>query len=167
MNFMKIFARNLMQGPYTDPFPFGPTFTPKDLRGRVAFDEKNCTGCRACEQVCVGGAIRFDKTPEGLRFLLWHNTCTFCGLCEFYCPTKAIHLTNDWHMAHAATDKFTQTEAGLIAYTTCAQCGVKALASAPNVIGLEPPVGPEEFEQLRNLCPGCRRKALLARGKQP
>ncbi len=40
MSFLKIFARNLALGPSTDPFPFGETFTPKALRGRVKFDVK-------------------------------------------------------------------------------------------------------------------------------
>ena len=32
--FLKILFRNLLQGPSTDPFPLGETFTPERLRGR-------------------------------------------------------------------------------------------------------------------------------------
>ncbi len=36
--FLKILFRNLLQGPSTDPFPLGETFTPERLRGRVKID---------------------------------------------------------------------------------------------------------------------------------
>lgn len=167
MNFLKIFARNLINGPATTPFPFGPAWTPERLRGRIVFKTASCTGCRACEQVCAPGAIRFDKTPEGLRFMMWHNTCVFCGLCEFYCPTDAIRQSDDWHMAHAVADKFTMAIRETIPYVACAGCGNKALASAPNPVGVVPPFSAAEIEQQRNLCPACRKKALAERGATP
>lgn len=164
MNFLKIFLRNLKHGPYTVAYPFGPAYTPDKLRGRVAFDVADCTGCRACEQSCAPGAIRIDRVPDGLRLAIWHNSCTFCGLCQFYCPTKAIHLTNDWHLSHTADRQFEYLESGVIPYTSCAVCGVKTLASAPNVVGIDPPLDRDQFEQLRNRCAGCRKDFLEARG---
>jgi formate hydrogenlyase subunit 6/NADH:ubiquinone oxidoreductase subunit I len=166
MSFLKIFARNLAQGPSTDPFPFGETFTPAALRGRVQFDVKDCTGCRACEQVCAGIAIRLDKVPEGLRFLMFHNTCTFCGLCEFYCPTKAIRLSNDWNMAHHASEGFSQFIREVIPAINCSQCNKPALATYPLIPGVNPPLNPEEVEIARGMCPGCRRKFVTARGQK-
>jgi formate hydrogenlyase subunit 6/NADH:ubiquinone oxidoreductase subunit I len=164
MSYLRILLRNLIRGPSTVPFPFGPAWTPARMRGRIVFKLSSCTGCRACEQVCAPGAIRFDKTPEGLRFMMWHNTCVFCGLCEFYCPTDAIRQSTDWHMAHAVGEKFDMAIREVIPYTKCTGCGMKTLASAPNPVGVVPPFTPEEIEQQRNLCPACRKKALAERG---
>lgn len=162
MNFIKILLRNLLLGPSTDPFPFGETFTPKGLRGRVAFDPERCSGCRMCEHVCAGGAIRFDDGPQGLRFTLWHNSCTFCGLCEHYCVPKAIHLTEDWHLAHRQEDKYRMIEQGTVAYRPCQECGVRFIplnaALAARVYG----ESTDALERLGRLCPDCRRDRSAA-----
>ena len=70
-------------------------------------------------------------------------------------------------MAHAVGDKFSMAIREVIPYTACAGCGMKALASAPNPVGINPPFTPTEIEQQRNLCPACRKKALAERGAQP
>ena len=166
MNFFTLFLRNLRHGPYTDPFPFGPAPPPpKRLRGRVAFDAHECEGCLLCEKVCPSGAIRFSRAPEGLNFDCWHGTCVFCGACEFYCPTKAVHLTNEWALAHGEAEKFEYAEHGLIPSIVCAECGGKGLDTAPNVSKVRPPLSADELQQLRARCPKCRNKFLKSRGK--
>ncbi len=162
MNFIRILFRNLTQGPSTDPFPFGATFTPKGLRGRIAFDAARCSGCRMCEHVCAGGAIRFDPTPEGLQFTLWHNTCTFCGLCEHYCIPKAIHLTEDWHLAHRQEDKYRMIEQGTVAYQPCAECGVRFIPISAALVTRVYGAGTAAVARLGRLCPDCRRKRSAA-----
>ena len=36
--FLKVLFRNLLEGPSTDPFPLGETFTPERLRGKAVVD---------------------------------------------------------------------------------------------------------------------------------
>jgi formate hydrogenlyase subunit 6/NADH:ubiquinone oxidoreductase subunit I len=168
MNFLALFARNLRRGPYTEPFPFGPASpTPKRLRGRISFDAPSCEGCLLCEKLCPSGAIKFTRTPEGMTFDCWHSTCVFCGTCEFYCPTKAIHQTTDWHLAHFQSEKFSQAEHGLIPNLVCADCGGKGLNTVPNTAKVKPPLSADELVELRARCPKCRNKFLKNRGKKP
>jgi formate hydrogenlyase subunit 6/NADH:ubiquinone oxidoreductase subunit I len=163
MNFFSLFIRNLKHGPYTEPFPFAPAVTPKRFRGRITFDAASCEGCRICEKVCPAGAIRFTRTADGMTFDCWHDTCVFCGSCEFYCPTKSVRQTDDWHLAHAQDQTFAMVEHGLIPNQLCAGCGAKALATAPMVGNVSPPLADEELAQLRPLCPKCRANYLKAR----
>ncbi|HYD65452.1 4Fe-4S dicluster domain-containing protein [Azospirillum sp.] len=162
MNFLGILMRNLAQGPSTEAFPFGEATTPKGLRGRVHFDAAACMGCRLCEQVCAPGAIRFEKKKEGLGFLLWHNSCCFCGLCQHYCPVDAITLSEDWHLAHPESEKFAMVEEGLLPNVACAGCGKETLSIGVNVATLAFQPTAEEMAQLHALCPACRRKAAAA-----
>lgn len=160
MSLLKLLVRNLALGPSTDPFPFGDTFTPDKLRARVAFKEVTCVACRSCEQVCVGGAIRFDRLPDGIHFTLWHNSCVFCGLCEFYCPTDAIHLTTDWHLSHANADKYDMVEQGLLPTIKCTECGTETPAIAPRPEQCKRPLTDAELDAYRHQCPKCRKKFL-------
>jgi formate hydrogenlyase subunit 6/NADH:ubiquinone oxidoreductase subunit I len=163
MKFIKVLLRNLLQGPSTDPFPFGETFTPEGLRGRVAFDTARCSGCRMCEHVCAAGAIRFDERADGLQFTLWHDSCTFCGLCEHYCATKAIHLTEDWHLAHRQEDKYRMIEAGSVAYSACSGCGNRFIAMNEALQKRGYAGQGHALERLATLCPDCRRKQSATR----
>lgn len=168
MNFLRLFARNLRRGPYTEPFPLGPASpTPKRFRGRIAFDVKSCEGCKLCEKVCPSGAIRFTRTPEGMTFDCWHATCVFCGNCEFYCPTKSVHQTNDWHLSHVQSEKFALVEHALIPNQKCAECGAKALDTAPVIGKADPPLSDAEMAKLRARCPKCRAKYLKNRRAKP
>lgn len=162
MNIFKLLFRNLRQGPSTDPFPFGETFTPEALRGRIAFDASRCSACRMCEHVCAGGAIRFEETPQGVEFVLWHNTCTFCGLCEHYCVPKAIHLTRDWHLAHRQEDKYRMIEAGLMPFQPCVSCGTPYLPASAALLDRVYLTAGAPDPAMSTLCPDCRRTRAAA-----
>ena len=167
MNFLKVLIRNLRQGPSTDPFPFGETFTPDALRGRIAFDASRCSVCRMCEHVCAGGAIRFEETPHGVEFILWHNTCTFCGLCEHYCVPKASHLTNDWHLAHKQEDKYRMIEEGTMLFKTCVACSTSFLPASPALMDKVYHTPAAIDPAMSELCPDCRRARAAAQQNTP
>jgi MinD superfamily P-loop ATPase len=52
-------------------------------------DEKKCTGCRKCAEVCQYHAIAVLKKP-----LVFAELCHGCGGCAFVCPERAIHEEN-------------------------------------------------------------------------
>lgn len=159
MAFLKILWDNLRKGPSTEAFPFGEAPTPARYRGKVTFDEAACVGCKMCEHVCAGGAIRFTESAEGLHFLIWHNTCISCGLCAHYCPTEAIRLSTDWHLAHRQEDKYRQTDQALVPWRLCKSCGGTLPSGGRTLADLAYRESNQRVDHLMELCPDCRRKA--------
>jgi len=134
---------------------------PFGLRGKMHFDAAACVGCRMCEHVCAGGAIRFDELGPGLRFTLWHNSCAFCGLCSHYCPTKALTVTDQWQLSHFQEDQFSLTELGFIPYIACTGCGQIMLPATPELLRVSYRRTNLEIDRLKALCPECRQEQSL------
>lgn len=156
---MKVLFRNLLEGPSTDPFPAGETFTPERLRGKAVIDPELCVGCGVCKKVCAGGAIdiRPKEDNSGYTITVWRNSCCLCASCRHFCPTGAMSITNDWHHAHAAEDKYDQLEQHTINYEPCAHCGtmIRPLPEklAKRIYKSNKEIDPEK---IRHLCPKCR-----------
>jgi formate hydrogenlyase subunit 6/NADH:ubiquinone oxidoreductase subunit I len=167
-SFLKILVNNVIKGPSTDPYPFGPTFEPAALRGKIKFDEDKCVLCNTCVHVCAGGAIKIQENKEktGQDFIVWHNTCAFCGLCEHYCPTKAIKLTNDYHTAHSQEDKYTYIEKGFVKYSLCSCCKKPMDPVVPELLNVAYAHVNESTSEMIKMCPACRqmKNAELLRG---
>ena len=157
--FLKVLFRNLLEGPSTDPFPLGETFTPARLRGRAVVDPDLCMGCGMCRYACAAGAINISQLPDGGGFTItiWPNSCCLCASCRHYCPTGAMSLSTDWHSAHAESDKFTRIEQKTIKYEPCFNCGTPMrpinAALAQRLYAANTDVDPEK---IRHLCPKCR-----------
>ncbi len=159
MSFLKVLWNNLRQGPVTDPFPFGETYTPERLRGRVEIDASLCTGCGTCAHVCTAGAINIARKDDGSGFdvTVWRNTCCLCGQCRYYCPTKAITLTNNWHNAHRNTQKYTWLTRASITYDTCEGCGARMRFLPMSVIErIYAGHNEVNVRRIAHLCPKCR-----------
>jgi Ni,Fe-hydrogenase III small subunit/Fe-S-cluster-containing hydrogenase component 2 len=131
------------------------------VRGRMRFNAAACVGCRMCEHVCAGGAIRFDEGDAGLRFTLWHNSCAFCGLCSHYCPTKALTATGEWQMAHHQEEKYHMVEQGVIPLVPCTGCGTPMLPVAAELLRIGYRAISRETDRLKTLCTACRQKQSI------
>lgn len=104
--FAKIAAKNLFSKPSTVNFPAVNVDAKPGYRGRIAYDAEKCVNCGMCIRVCSPGAITKTVEPaeggEKITYEFDLTSCTFCATCEDFCSTKAIHLTEDYHMV--ATD---------------------------------------------------------------
>ena len=160
MEFLKILWDNLKKGPVTDAFPFGETYTPDRLRGRVEIDPTLFVGCGTCVHVCAAGAINISKFEDGSGFeiTVWRNSCCLCAQCRHYCPTKAVTLSNDWHSAHRATEKYTQITRAKVKYDYCAVCGAKMRVLPQEVLNrIYAKHSEVDVDVISHLCPNCRR----------
>ncbi|MDR2054312.1 MAG: 4Fe-4S binding protein [Desulfovibrio sp.] len=164
--FLKVLLRNVLEGPSTDPFPLGKTFTPERLRGRARVDPELCMGCGICRNSCTAGAINITPLDDGSGYTItiWQNSCCLCASCRHYCPTGAMSITNDWHSAHPEEEKFNRLERHTIKYEPCAGCGTLIrpvpASLARRLYAATPEIDPEK---IRRLCPQCRRQEDASR----
>ena len=165
LGFLKILARNIIQGPATIAFPFREAHTPQRFRGRVTMSPEKCVGCAICRHVCAGRAIRIEQNSDktGYNFTIWHNTCALCGLCRHFCPTSAISMTNDWHNAHLQSDKYSWAEHHFVPYLRCAGCEAPIRMLPPELATRVYAHSPVDMTQLMKLCPNCRQVAAAQR----
>lgn len=158
-NFFNVMLHNVLSGPRTDPFPFGETFSPERIRGRVRIDPQLCIGCSMCRHVCVAGAINIHRFAEGWTITVWQDSCCLCASCRTYCPMHAITIDNDWHSAHLEEDKFKRIEQHTIHFVPCKRCGkpvrLLSLEKARELYCNDPNIDPDE---IRQLCRDCRQK---------
>ena len=158
-SFLNVMLHNVLDGPRTDPFPFGETFSPERIRGRVRIDPSLCIGCSMCRHVCVAGAINIQRFPEGWTITVWQGSCCLCASCRTYCPMHAITIDNDWHSAHLEEDKFKRIEQHTINFVPCKRCGkpVRLIseAKAKELYCNDPNV---DVDEVRQLCRDCRQK---------
>lgn len=158
-SFLKVLFRNLLQGPSTDPFPAGETFTPERLRGKCVVDPDLCMGCGICKNSCAAGAIDISPKEDnsGFKITIWRDSCCLCASCRHYCPTGAMSITSDWHHAHEDRDKYKMVEQQIINYEPCAHCGALIrplpLKMAEKLYAANSEIDPE---RARHLCPKCR-----------
>lgn len=62
----------------------------------ISFDfEKNCYGCRNCENICPTKAIKMEKNNEGFLIpIINEKKCIKCNLCNRKCPFLNIKKIN-------------------------------------------------------------------------
>jgi Ni,Fe-hydrogenase III small subunit/Fe-S-cluster-containing hydrogenase component 2 len=158
-------ARIWREGPEAPRQPAVLQTAVSGARGALRFDAAACVGCRMCEHVCAGGAIRFSEEPGGLRFTLWHNSCAFCGLCSHYCPAGALTASGQWQLAHRQEEKYRQVEQGLVPLIPCSGCGTPMLPVSRELLRAGYRELSRETDRLRTLCSECRQIKSIAGGR--
>lgn len=72
----------------------------------ITKNEYECSGCTACMNVCVHGAIEMKENGEGFVFPVKDNDkCVDCGLCEKVCPFEHPVYKNNAPEVFATYDR--------------------------------------------------------------
>lgn len=96
----------LIKGPYTSKFPKEPHTPHPNFRGQPKYNQDQCVGCLACEEVCPVYAIAHKDIiddPKNAKRIMIHytDTCIFCGQCEAACIAdhQGIKASTDWELS--------------------------------------------------------------------
>jgi len=66
--------------------------------GCLELDESKCTGCKACADSCIAGAISFDADKPSFD----NKKCIFCRDCLSVCSSSAISMSDNCMLAEVA-----------------------------------------------------------------
>jgi ech hydrogenase subunit C len=141
----------------------GPVWLGQDgLRARMAHDEKKCTACGACVNMCPSGAI--DLTEEDGQFRIVYNLwkCSFCGTCQQVCPEEAVKLTPEYVIQDS--NKISLVVTGKMNRTSCTVCGNPHLTKAQietvrkRILEHDPVIATNsrELDESLQTCPECK-----------
>ena len=75
----------------------------RNISKGLAEENKLCTGCGACMNVCPINAITMQSDQEGFAYPnVQEEKCINCGLCERHCPILHPEYSNvDWPECYA------------------------------------------------------------------
>jgi formate hydrogenlyase subunit 6/NADH:ubiquinone oxidoreductase subunit I len=116
-------ASHIFTKPATTKYPFVKPTLPKDTRGKVIYEIKDCncidfgsgqnfrldvksivgSNCHVCERDCPTNAITIVENQGRRRVQIDLNKCIFCQQCVESCPRKAITSSDIYELA--TTDK--------------------------------------------------------------
>lgn len=181
---------SLLSKPYTSKFPAEAYIPPATFRGKPKFQSEGCVGCGACAEVCPANAVEVVENEKTRKLILHLDNCIFCATCETYCITqKGIKLSQEYDLAtldrHSAIETIEKElvrcelcdavittadhldwvakRAGAVAYSN----PTLILTLQKELTAIEPP--PDTLlkaqvkyqDQMRILCPECRRTQVL------
>lgn len=136
---------------------------PAGLRGFLAHEASLCTGCGTCAHVCAPAAIAVTRENDHALAWTWTSgSCSFCGLCEIWCPTHAIALRDE--VAGAALDGRQAVLRDEIVLIDCPRCG-RSHVPMPEPLQIDMLRGPLAGTALeeKDLCEDCRRRMTSER----
>lgn len=74
-----------------------------DILNKLAQENRLCTGCEACRNICPHNAIEMIADQEGFLYpVIDQETCVNCGLCEKTCPVlHTVYKNSDTPASYA------------------------------------------------------------------
>jgi formate hydrogenlyase subunit 6/NADH:ubiquinone oxidoreductase subunit I len=101
---------SLVRPPATEKYPFERQPVPVRLRGKVAWDPEQCTGCQLCTRDCPAQALELTILDRKAKRFVMHyqvDRCLFCSQCASSCARDAIWLSHDeWELAALNKEPF-------------------------------------------------------------
>ncbi len=103
--------RSLFKRPITQQYPFVKLAAPEQLRGKLTFENKGCTGCGLCVKDCPANALELivnDKKGKRFVFRYHEDRCTYCGQCVQSCRFSCLNMSGEaWELASVDKKPFT------------------------------------------------------------
>lgn len=81
-----------------------PVEVPEGFKGKIAYDQTDCTGCALCARVCPANAIEVFKPEKRIVVYLGH--CIQCSQCIEACNKNSLVMTKDF--LTATTDRYSK-----------------------------------------------------------
>lgn len=119
---MSVTLKNFFRRSVTVQYPEERAPLPERFRGRLALHLHKCIGCSMCYQVCPNGTITMVQrdrdaisvpVPQKKEKYLFPQVdiamCTYCGWCEYICPTAAIFHTKQFELSRYDRKNFVYT----------------------------------------------------------
>ena len=73
---------------------------------RLFVSKWECSGCRACEQICPRKCIHMEYDTEGFMYPeIDEQSCVQCGLCQKICKDQGNAVSDALHLNYAAYNK--------------------------------------------------------------
>jgi NADH-quinone oxidoreductase subunit I len=107
-------VKHIFKKRFTLRYPEWKLTLPEGLKGRHLLFMEKCTGCKVCAKTCEGitqaismvkvHGTEFDRNRNSVFPQFDYGKCCFCSFCVDVCPSAALEVTDEYHLAGESKD---------------------------------------------------------------